>query len=90
MPKNDHSFEPPADQLTLTSYPPEVKTTVDELIAALPAGEARDQLIVEMTAPQPNPQGLRQTLEFIIKAGGPIAAKLASEAMEALIKVMGW
>ena len=90
MPKNDHSFEPPADQLTLTSYPPEVEVKVDDLVAALPAGEERDKLIAEMKTSQPNPQGLRQILEFIIKAGGPIAAKLAGEAMEALIKAMGW
>jgi hypothetical protein len=91
MPKNDHAFEPPADQLGFTSYPPEVAVKVDELIAALPAGEERDQLIAEMKMPQPDPQGLRQILtKLIIAAAGREIVRLASEAMKALFKAMDW
>ena len=64
---------------------------VNELVAALPAGdEERDKLIAEMRAPQPNPPLLRQILQFIIvkKAGEEIVRPLARQAMEVLSKWM--
>ena len=91
MPKNDHSFEPPARQLNLTGYPPVLRDKVNELVAALPAGdEERYKLIAEMGAPQPNPPLLRQILQFIIvkKAGEEIVRTLARQAMEVLSKWM--